>query len=47
MDKVARVQNPWIEQMSIKKKQLFERDKGIIAKYIEDFLKRREKKNET
>ncbi len=38
VDRVARVQNPWIEQMSNKKKQKFERDKEVIEKYIKEFL---------
>ncbi len=47
MDRIARVQNPWIEQMSGRKKLKFEKDKEVIAKYIKDFLEnRRAKKDE-
>ena len=38
VDKIGRVQNPWIEQMDSKKKRKFERDKEVITEYIKDFL---------
>ena len=46
VDKIGRVQNPWIEQMDSKKKRKFERDKEVITEYIKDFLFEERKKDE-